>query len=154
MDCAVATMGDIPRIVALLLRIEKGTRPKWAVGKESPYPAIVPRDVKISLRNIMAQDAGICFTTLNAMIAGVVAPSRINFSVLESYELFWQSNGRDGNKVLRAYEDWSLSMGAKRIILTSMHSLDENDASELRRKLFNRRGYKLSESVWEKRINV
>ena len=153
MGVETATPADIPRIVALLLRIENGMRPNWQKGKVSPFPPLVPKDAKVSLFNIISDASGVCFSTPNAMIAGTVAPNRINFTVLEAYELFWQSTGRDGNKVLRAFEDWALRMGADRIVVSSIHALDGADASELRRKMFERQGYELSESVWEKRTD-
>ena len=81
------------------------------------------------------------FYTENACFIGKINMSTTNPSVTIAEEWIWVSNGRDGLKVLRAFEEWAKEMGA-----TLIHINTDFDVRTPKRILaMERRDYKVGQ---------
>ncbi len=88
--------------------------------------------------------------TITGMLVGFMGPSLFSLDP-QAIEMCWYSSpqhrrGKDGLTMLNRYEEWAIRMGARVISLTYL-----DDVQDLT-KLYERRGYRRSESNFIKEV--
>ena len=143
-----ANIEDVPVIVALLKRIERRLDTGWPnVGKHRLHAPSVTR----SLSTFLNGDNGACFLTDHAVMVAEVQPCFYNYSVRYATEILFQSDGVDGDKVLRAMSDWAWNAGCA-YLLTSVF-LNYSPEDDIRRARFmKRKGFTAHQLLWRKRF--
>lgn len=91
------------------------------------------------------QDA-VCFYTDNGVIGGYISVCAYNFSARIARALVFLSNGQDGMKLLKAFEQWSQAMGATHVSFETLSK--EQDAT--RQRLLSSKGFVRAEQSWLK----
>lgn len=76
-------------------------------------------------------------------IGGMVAPHPFNHAQPIADELFWWSEGREGLRLLEAYEEWAASHGAV-IRMTALEAVEPDRMG----RFYERRGYRPLERAY------
>ncbi len=106
-----ARLEDIPDIIEMILEFDR-TGPKVSEFRMNPDHA---RKTLETILSPHQQLPSACFFTDNAVMAGQIVPCAYNFSVRMAEEVVLRSNGRDGDKVLLAFERWGANNGATHV---------------------------------------
>ena len=147
-----ATQEDIPSIARLVDELHR----------ESLHEFGTDLDISTVVRNIklrMSAPNQVVFVSedeqgVSGSVMGYLAPSVLNDKQLVAAETFWYvSKGRrrkqTGVELLKAFESWSIDIGAHKTVMTHMANLfPENIA-----KLYERSGYKLMELQYVKEVS-
>ena len=142
-----AELDDIPFIVELLWNTEKPGIGSWS-GVMTNKPNL--EHLAESLRRLMLADNTVVFFTENAVIAGEVRPSFVNYSIKIATEQLFRSNGLDGDKLLKRFEKWAWDMGATHVGLNITEAVSlRPDTQEA---FLIRSDYIPIEKVWKKRL--
>lgn len=129
---------DIPRLLDMGERFAAKARLFEHVGYD-------PTSMAETFRLMIEGDRFCLFVGERGAIGGMVAPHPFNHSRMVADELFWWSEGREGLRLLRAYEDWAGSFGAV-IRMTTLEAVEPERVG----KLFERRGYQPLERAFVK----
>ncbi len=103
------------------------------------------------LRKTIGQPHFICLVSgdpMDGMAAGFVAPAYFNATQIVGEELFWWSEGRGGLRLLDALEAEARNRGCIAFTMKALAML----GGERMTKLYERRGYRPSESAFIKRL--
>ena len=145
-------LADIPEIIEILCRCrDRGLAEKEQGRLCYGYNCMLlnERHATVTLAELIANDPrGACFHTEHAVFAGYIRPCLYNFANNIASELFWQSDGRDGVMVLRAFEEWASGMAASHIYLSCLKGSTRDEAAQF--KFMQRRGYRMVSTDWRK----
>lgn len=133
-----ATVSDIPRLLAMGERFAAKARLSDHVGYD---PASMAETFRLMIEN----DGFCLFVGESGALGGMVAPHPFNHAQMIADELFWWSEGREGLRLLQAYEDWARGFGAV-IRMTTLEAVEPERVG----RLFERRGYQPLERAFVK----
>lgn len=136
MAVRLAVAEDIPRIVDMVCALREAID-----GPVEPDPAKVSETIMI----LMGSPSGIVFVSGGGFIAGSIASTIISNERF-AHELGWFAADSSGLRLLRAFEVWADSHGARVRLSTGP---DERVPFRLRSAL-QRRGYRVQETAWVK----
>lgn len=124
-----ATRKDLPRLMEMGRKFADRARLKDHVGYD-PYSMAQTFEAMIDGEQfcLLVSDKG--------AIGGMLAPHPFNHEQLFVDELFWWSEGRDGLRLLEAFEDWAGSRGAL-VRMTALEAVEPDRVG----KIYERRGY-------------
>lgn len=95
-----ATLSDIPVLLAMWERFAE-------VAKLSEHVGYDPESMGKSFAFMIEDENCIVLLSENGAIGGQKAPHPFNHAHWIAQELFWWSEGRDGLRLLTAFEQWS-----------------------------------------------
>lgn len=95
-----------------------------------------PQDMARTFAAMIEQDAYCLFVGNSGAIGGAVGPHPFNYAQQVADEVFWWSEGREGPRLLAAYEEWAESRGAI-IRMTALEAVEPERVG----RLLGRRGY-------------
>ena len=122
-----ATMDDIPALVAMgRVFFER---------LDLPFDYI-PRDTAENLAWLISE--GGVFIGKNGAIGGLLQSAPFNKSVKFANEHFWWSEGGEGIRLLKRYEDWASESGASWVVMTTIETLESKASEVLRRRSYRR----------------
>ena len=133
----LATLGDVLDLV------EMGRKFKDASGMVAPFNPEAARDF---ISTMIEAEAGVVFVSDAGMIGGALVPTYFSPEWLMAVELAWWSEGRDGLRLLAAFEGWARDMGASEIRMTTLASIPGPA------KIMARKGYAPIEISYQKVI--
>lgn len=142
----LATIQDIPELLSLCEQAHK----------ESPHELRLDREqIFSSLHEIIEKGVIICYVQDNRIVGLIGGITTFTIMSLEKVgaELLWfvhpdYRRSRNALKLLTAFEYWCWSQDCKAITLGNM----PNDSFEATKKFYTRKGYKLIEMAYMKRI--
>lgn len=123
-----ATLDDIP---ALLAMGEKFAT-KAGLDEHCGYD---PQSMELTFRAMIERDEFCLFIGEGGAIGGMKAPHPFNHAVTMADELFWWSEGREGLRLLDAYEEWA---AGSIIRMTALEAVNPDRMG----KFYERRGYR------------
>lgn len=122
-----ATLEDIPRLLEMGAKFAERAKLNDHVGYDP--------DSMAKTFAAMIEGENFClFIGENGAIGGIVAPHPFNYSRRIADEIFWWSEGREGLKLLEAYEEWAGDA------VTRMTALEAVEPDRMKR-FYERRGY-------------
>jgi hypothetical protein len=133
-----ATADDIPRLLEMGEKFAERANLKAHVGYD---PASMDR----TFATMIEYDSYCLFIGQSGAIGGVVGPHPFNNVQMVADELFWWSEGREGLKLLDAYEAWVAERGA----IARMSALEAVDIDRVE-KILARRGFEPVERAYIK----
>lgn len=95
-----------------------------------------PASMEATFRFLIEHSDCCLFVSENGAIGGAREPHPFNVHSWKATELFWWSEGRDGLRLLAAFEEWA----AEKCQMVEMMALEAVDP-ERTGKLYERRGY-------------
>lgn len=98
-------------------------------------------------RMLMREDYGILLVSERGMIGGLVYPLWFNNDHHTAQELFWWCEDGKGKRLLVAFEKRAFEIGGSSVTMGSVEPLKSPE------KVYERRGYKHSESLYLKGLN-
>jgi GNAT superfamily N-acetyltransferase len=113
---------------------------KANLGDHCGYDAA---SMEATFRAMIERDEFCLFVGDNGAIGGIKAPHPFNHAKLMADELFWWSEGREGMRLLEAYEEWA---GDAIIRMTTLEAVNPDRMG----KFYQRRGYRPLERVFVK----
>lgn len=124
-----ATGADIPRL------LEWGQRfaDKAKLGDHVGYE---PNDMARTFAEMIANEHYCIFVGDSGAIGGAKAPHPFNFSHWIAQELFWWSEGREGLRLLNAFEDWAREH-CHSVRMITLEAVEPDRTA----RLYERRGY-------------
>jgi GNAT superfamily N-acetyltransferase len=131
-----ATHADIPR----LLEMGEKFAAKAGLVDHCGYD---PESMAATFSAMIERDEFCLFIGEAGAIGGMKAPHPFNHAKLMADELFWWSEGREGLRLLEAYEEWA---GDAMIRMTTLEAVNPDRMS----KFYQRRGYQPLERVFVK----
>lgn len=124
-----ATVDDIPRLLAMGKTFAAKARLEDHVGYD-------PASMAATFEAMIERDEFALFIGDHGAIGGMVAPHPFNYGLNMADELFWWSEGREGLRLLAAFEDWAKDHDAV-VRMTALESVDPDRVG----KLYGRLGY-------------
>lgn len=124
-----ATPADIPMLLAMGKKFSERAKLCDHVGYD-------PASMEHTFRTMIEADHFCLFVGDSGAIGGMVAPHPFNHAKNIADELFWWSEGREGLRLLEAYENWAASFDA----VTRMTALEAVNPERMKR-FYERRGY-------------
>lgn len=135
-----ATVSDIPALLEMGARFADKARLIEHVGYD-------PADMENTFAEMVANENYALLIGETGAIGGVRSPHPFNYSHWIAQELFWWSEGREGLRLLDAFEAWAAEKcGTVRMICL------EAVNPERMGKLYERRGYVALEHGYIKRL--
>lgn len=131
-----ATLQDIPRL------LEMGQKFADRAGL-SEHCGYDPESMAKTFEAMIEGEAFCLFIGEHGAIGGMKAPHPFNHAKQMADELFWWSEGREGMRLLDAYEQWS---GDAMIRMTTLEAVNPDRMG----KFYQRRGYRPLERVFVK----
>lgn len=131
-----ATVSDIPKLLEMGAAFAARAKLTDHVGYDADSMAL-------TFRAMIEGDSFCLFIGDNGAIGGMVAPHPFNHAQNIADELFWWSEGRDGLRLLEAYEEWAESHDAV-IRMTALEAVNP----ERMKQFYERRGYQALERAY------
>lgn len=125
----IATPEDIGRIIDMVARLTEAVSGPQMVDRAHTGK---------TLAGLMANPQGVVFATSGGFLAATIGQTVINPEPI-AYELGWFAEDGKGLRLLRAFERWAASHGARPQISTGPTGPD-----------LSRLGYRLVEQAWIK----
>lgn len=100
-----------------------------------------PASMEATFRAMIERDEFCLFIGETGAIGGMMAPHPFNHSQMMADELFWWSEGREGLRLLEAYEEWA---GDAMIRMTALEAVEP----ERMKRFYERRGYRPLERAY------
>ena len=133
-----ATEADIPRLLDMGARFAERAGLVDHVGYN-------PDDMADTFRLMIESEHAVIFIGESGAIGGHASPHPFNRAHWVAQEIFWWSEGREGLRLLQAYEDWA----AERCQSVGMITLEAVEPDRTAR-LFERKGYRPLERTFLK----
>lgn len=124
-----ATNADIPQLLAMGQRFADKAQLCEHVG-------YVPENMATTFEAMIAGEGHVILIGENGAIGGLSGPHPFNHAHIIAQELFWWSEGREGLRLLAAFEEWA----AARCHSLRMITLEAVEPERTGR-LYERRGY-------------
>lgn len=124
-----AEVSDIPRLLEMGRKFAEKAKLDDHVGYD-------PHSMVQTFEAMIDGDQFALFIGESGSIGGMIAPHPFNYEQKFVDELFWWSEGREGLRLLKAFEDWAASQGAM-VRMTALEAVEPDRVG----KLFERRGY-------------
>lgn len=124
-----ATVSDIPALLAMGEKFAEKARLTDHVGYD-------PASMEATFRAMIERDEFCLFVGECGALGGMVAPHPFNHAQPIADELFWWSEGREGLRLLEAYEEWATARGAV-VRMTALEAVNP----ERMKRFYERRGY-------------
>lgn len=131
-----ATVGDIPRLLEMGEKFAAKARLEEHVGYD-------PASMGKTFRALIEGEQFCLFVGEQGAIGGMKAPHPFNNARLIADELFWWSEGREGLRLLAAFENWASDAIVR---MTALEAVEPDRTG----KLFERRGYRPLERAFVK----
>tara|TARA_X000000950_G_scaffold214545_1_gene258091 strand:- start:161 stop:571 length:411 start_codon:yes stop_codon:yes gene_type:complete len=136
MAVRLAVAADIPRIVQMVCALRAAIG-----GPVLPEPEKVAETVMI----LIGSPSGIVLVSDSGFIAGSISSTIISHERF-AHELGWFATDNSGLRLLRAFEAWADSRGARVRLSTG----PEDQVPARLREALHRRGYRPYETAWVK----
>lgn len=133
-----AAVSDIPRLLAMGEGFAKKAKLSDHVGYD-------PKSMAQTFEAMIEGETFCLFIGESGAIGGMIAPHPFNYAQKFVDELFWWSEGREGLRLLDAFEDWAGSQGAI-VRMTALEAVDPDRVGQL----LKRRGYQPLERAFIK----
>lgn len=117
--------------------------------EETPWNGTILPDQKTMVQfvvNHMLNENSFVVVSPTSFMLGTLIGSLINPNVIIAQEAVWY--GRDGNAMLKAFEEWAKEKGASYVALSSI----VNDREQAIRRLYRKNGYKPMETAYIKGV--
>lgn len=124
-----ASVSDVPALLEMGNRFSDKARLIEHVGYD-------PASMDLTFRFLIEQPEHVVFIGASGAIGGMRAPHPFNHSHWIAQELFWWSEGREGLRLLDAFEAWA----AEKCATVRMICLEAVNPERMGR-LYRRRGY-------------
>ena len=124
-----ATSADVPRLLAMGQRFADKAKLTEHVGYD-------PVSMATTFEAMIAGEGHVILIGENGAIGGLSGPHPFNHAHIIAQELFWWSEGREGLRLLAAFEEWA----AARCHSLRMITLEAVEPERTGR-LYQRRGY-------------
>ena len=131
-----ATPADIPMLLDMGQKFADRAELSAHVGYD-------PASMEATFLAMIENEAFCLFVGDSGAIGGVVAPHPFNHAQPIADELFGWSEGREGLKLLEAYEEWAAAQGAV-IRMTALEAVNP----ERMQRFYERRGYQPLERAY------
>lgn len=131
-----ATVSDIPALLAMGEKFAEKARLTDHVGYD-------PASMEATFRAMIERDEFCLFVGECGALGGMVAPHPFNHAQPIADELFWWSEGREGLRLLEAYEEWAAARGAV-VRMTALEAVNP----ERMKRFYERRGYQPLERAY------
>lgn len=131
-----ATPADIP----MLLEMGQAFADRADLSAHVGYD---PASMEATFSAMIERDEFCLFVGDSGAIGGMVAPHPFNHAQPIADELFWWSEGRDGLRLLEAYENWATERGAV-VRMTALEAVNP----ERMKRFYERRGYQPLERAY------
>ena len=125
-----ATLDDIPALLDMGAKFAERADLAAHVGYD-------PASMAATFAAMIERDEFCLFIGDAGALGGMVAPHPFNHAQAIADELFWWSEGRDGLRLLEAYEEWATERGA----IVRMTALEAVNPDRMQ-KFYERRGYR------------
>ena len=129
-----ATEADLPRLMEMGEKFAEKARLSEHVGYD-------PASMEATFRLMIAGGPFVLFIGEHGAIGGMKAPHPFNRATQIVDEIFWWSEGREGLRLLDAWEEWA-GTAIKR--MTTLEAVEPERVS----RLLERRGYRPLERVF------
>lgn len=96
--------------------------------------------------NHIVSDSSLVLVGEESFMLGTLIPSLINPSVVIAQEVVWY--GKEGNEMLKEFEEWAKKKGASFVALSSI----VDDKEQAIRRLYRKNGYKPMETAYIKGV--
>lgn len=100
------------------------------------------------LTSIIESEDGFAAVSEYGLICGCIANVPFAKNIRLAHEMFWWSNGNDGMKLLKAFEDWAVEKEVLGIVLSHMSAR----RGETIQRAFKRKGYVEHENYYIRRL--
>lgn len=124
-----ATTADIPRLLEMGRKFADRAQLDAHVGYD-------PHSMVQTFEQMLANEDFVIFVGEAGAIGGMIARHPFNYDTRFVDELFWWSEGREGLRLLKAFEDWAGSRGAL-VRMTALEAVEPERVGQL----YERRGY-------------
>lgn len=124
-----ATIDDIPRLLEMGQAFAERAELNAHVGYD-------PASMALTFGAMIESPSYCLFVSDTGAIGGVVGPHPFNHEQPIADEIFWWSEGRDGVRLLEAYEEWATAQGAV-VRMTALEAVEPDRMA----KFYKRRGY-------------
>lgn len=135
-----AAAADIPRLLQMGAKFSAKARLIEHVGYDS-------EDMETSFAEMISGEHYSVFIGENGAIGGMKAPHPFNYSHWIAQELFWWSEGREGLRLLTAFELWA-SAYCQTVRMITLEAIEPQRMGQL----YERRGYVPLEHGYIKRL--
>lgn len=130
-----ATLEDVPRLVEMGRRFHEAKQHRYSFN---------PTDTAGFFVSLIESPAGVVLVADDGFLAGVLASAPSNNAWISAFEVFWWSEGRNGLRLMRAFEEWAASKGANEVKFS--HPVNEPVVA----KILERAGHTAAETIYEK----